>query len=54
MFMGEPVAERAVAEPGAALRWSVIMLLAVLLIGGMWPRSFLSLIQPGIEALIAK
>jgi NADH-quinone oxidoreductase subunit M len=54
MFMGEPAAERAVAEPGAALRWSVIMLLAVLLIGGMWPRSFLSLIQPGIEALIAK
>jgi NADH-quinone oxidoreductase subunit M len=54
MFMGEPAAERAVAEPGAALRWSVIMLLAVLLLGGMWPRSFLSLIQPGIEALIAK
>lgn len=54
MFMGEAAAERAVPGPGVALRWSVIMLLAVLLIGGMWPRSFLGFIQPSVEALIGK
>ena len=42
------------ATPSCGIRWSVILLLAVLLIGGMWPKSFLSFIQPSVEALVAK
>ena len=55
IFMGTPLAEtKAVADPGRALRCSVIILLAALLIGGIWPKSFLSYIQPSVEALLAK
>jgi NADH-quinone oxidoreductase subunit M len=54
MFMGEVRAECATVETAPALRWSVILLLVALLIGGMWPQSFLSYIQPSVEALIGK
>jgi NADH-quinone oxidoreductase subunit M len=55
IFMGEPLATSvAIADTGRALRWPVIILLAVLLIGGIWPKSFLSYIQPSVEALLAK
>jgi NADH-quinone oxidoreductase subunit M len=54
MFMGENSGTAQVAQPSCCLRWSVIILLVALLIGGMWPRSYLSFIQPSVEALIAK
>ena len=55
MFMGEPSATATPnADPSCNVRWSVILLLAVLLIGGVWPRTFLSFIQPSVEALIGK
>jgi NADH-quinone oxidoreductase subunit M len=55
IFMGEALANTTVAaEPGRNVRWPVILLLAALLMGGLWPKSFLSYIQPSVEALIAK
>ncbi len=55
IFMGEPLGNTTIAaDPGKNVRWSVIILLAALLIGGLWPKSFLSYIQPSVEALIAK
>jgi NADH-quinone oxidoreductase subunit M len=55
MFMGEPLSNAATAtDPGKNVRWSVIILLAALLLGGLWPKSFLSFIQPSVEALLAK
>jgi NADH-quinone oxidoreductase subunit M len=54
IFMGEGEGAAAVSEPAPAMRWALILLLAALLIGGMWPRSYLSFIQPSVEALIGK
>jgi NADH-quinone oxidoreductase subunit M len=55
IFMGEPAASAvASAVPGKNLRWPVILLLGALLLGGLWPKSFLSYIQPSVEALLAK
>jgi NADH-quinone oxidoreductase subunit M len=55
IFMGEPLGNTTVsADPGKNVRWPVIILLAALLIGGIWPKSFLNYIQPSVEALIAK
>jgi NADH-quinone oxidoreductase subunit M len=55
IFMGQPAgntAAAAAAEPASNVRWSVIILLAALLLGGIWPNSFLSYIQPSVEALV--
>jgi NADH-quinone oxidoreductase subunit M len=54
MFMGENSGTAQVAEPSCCFRWAIIILLVALLIGGVWPRSYLSFIQPSVEALIAK
>ena len=55
MFMGEPSASAiTTGDPSCNVRWSVILLLAALLIGGIWPKSFLTFIQPSVEALIGK
>lgn len=55
IFMGESLGNTTVtSDPGSNVRWSVIILLVALLIGGIWPKSFLSYIQPSVEALIAK
>jgi NADH-quinone oxidoreductase subunit M len=53
MFMGEPNANVANAgEPSCAVKWSVILLLAALLVGGVWPQSLLNFIQPSVESLV--
>ena len=55
IFMGEPGKEAAVwADPFKALRWPVVLLLAALLIAGFAPGRFLSLVQPGFEAVLPK
>ena len=54
MFMGENSGTSTVADPAPMIRWALIILLVALLIGGVWPRSYLSFIQPSVEALIAK
>ncbi len=54
MFMGENSGTAQVAEPSCCFRWAIIILLVALLIGGVWPRSYLSFIQPSVEALIGK
>ena len=54
MFMGESAGTSVVSDPGPMIRWALIILLVALLIGGMWPRSYLSYIQPSVEALLAK
>ena len=54
MFMGALPEGSTVTEAAPVLRWSVILLLVALLIGGIWPKSFLSFIQPSVEALIGK
>ena len=54
MFMGEKSGTAQVSEPPSSLRWAVLILLVALLIGGVWPKSYLSFIQPSVEALIAK
>jgi NADH-quinone oxidoreductase subunit M len=54
MFMGEPPADAATTDPAPIMCWAVILLLAVLFIGGVWPKSFLNYIQPSVEALIGK
>ena len=53
MFMGEG-AGSVVADATPVLRWAVITLLVALLIGGVWPKSYLSFIQPSVEALLGK
>jgi NADH-quinone oxidoreductase subunit M len=54
MFMGENSGSFQVSDPAPIFRWAMILLLVALLIGGVWPRSYLSFIQPSVEALIAK
>jgi NADH-quinone oxidoreductase subunit M len=55
IFQGEPQSNTAaVADPGKSVRWAIILLLAALLIGGIWPKSFLNYIQPSVEALFSK
>ena len=55
IFMGEPSKEAAAwPDPFKALRWPVILLLAVLLIAGFAPGKFLSLVQPTFDAVLPK
>ena len=55
IFQGEPQSGAVtVTDPSCCVRWPVILLLAALMLGGMWPKSFLNFIQPSVEALIAK
>ena len=54
MFMGENSGTAQVSELSSSLRWAVLILLVALLIGGVWPKSYLSFIQPSVEALIGK
>ena len=54
MFMGENSGTSSVSDPAPIIRWALIILLVTLLIGGVWPQSYLSFIQPSVEALIAK
>ncbi len=55
IFMGEPGKEVAAwPDPFKALRWPVVLLLAALLIAGFAPGKFLSLVQPGFEAVLPK
>ena len=54
MFMGRNSGITSVSDPSPTIRWALIILLVALLIGGVWPRSYLSFIQPSVEALIAK
>ncbi len=54
MFMGAGTGTNVIADAAPMLRWPLLVLLAALLIGGVWPRSYLSFIQPSVEALIAK
>ena len=54
MFMGENSGTSSVSDPAPIIRWALIILLVALLVGGVWPRSYLSFIQPSVEALIAK
>lgn len=55
IFQGEPLANtEPTTDPALSVRWPVILLLAALLIGGIWPNSFLTFIQPSVEALIPK
>ena len=54
VFMGEGAGTHAVLDPSPMFRSALILLLVALLIGGVWPRSYLSFIQPSVEALIAK
>ncbi len=55
IFMGEVGKEAASwVDPAKALRWPVMLLLAVLLVAGFAPRVFLSYVQPSVEALLPK
>jgi NADH-quinone oxidoreductase subunit M len=55
MFQGEPQANTEMThDPAPSFRWPVILLLAGLMVGGLWPNSFLSFIQPSVEALVGK
>jgi NADH-quinone oxidoreductase subunit M len=55
IFFGEPGKDAATwADPAKALRWPVVLLLAVLLLAGFAPRVFLAYVQPSIEALLPK
>ena len=55
IFMGEPSKEAAAwPDPFKALRWPVVLLLAVLLIAGFAPGKFLSLVQPTFDAVLPK
>ena len=54
MFMGAGMGTNEVSDPAPMIRWALILLLVALLIGGVWPRSYLSFIQPSVEALIGK
>ena len=55
IFQGEPQANVATfKDPACSVKWSVILLLAALMVGGLWPKSMLNFIQPSVEALIGK
>jgi NADH-quinone oxidoreductase subunit M len=55
IFLGEPGKDAAMwADPAKALRWPVVLLLAVLLLAGFAPRVFLAYVQPSIEAILPK
>ena len=54
MFMGEDSGTSTVADPSCSVRWAILILIVALLIGGVWPKSYLSFIQPSVEALIGK
>ena len=55
IFLGPPGKEAGTwADPVKSLRWPVILLLAVLLLAGFAPRTFLAYLQPSIEALLPK
>ena len=55
IFQGEPQANvAAFKDPSCSIKWSVILLLAALMVGGLWPKSMLNFIQPSVEALIGK
>jgi NADH-quinone oxidoreductase subunit M len=54
LFMGESTGTVVVAEPARAFRWAVIILLVALLIGGVWPRSYLNFIQPTVKTILGK
>jgi NADH-quinone oxidoreductase subunit M len=55
IFMGEPGKDAATwADPVKSLRWPVVLLLAMLVIGGFAPRVFLSYVQPSVQALLPK
>jgi len=55
MFQGEPLANTEdTKDPGCCVRWPVILLLAALFIGGVWPSSYLRYIQPSVEAMVGK
>jgi NADH-quinone oxidoreductase subunit M len=53
MFQGEPQANtEGFQDPGCCVKWPVILLLAALMIGGLWPKSYLNFIQPSVESLV--
>jgi NADH-quinone oxidoreductase subunit M len=55
IFMGEPFSNtEGVTDSAASLRWPVLILLAALFVGGIWPGSYLDFIQPSVKALIGK
>ncbi len=55
IFMGEPLENTATAtDPTYCQRWPILMLLAALLIGGLWPKSYLTFIQPSVETLLKR
>ena len=55
IFQGEALANvEGIKDPPCTVRRSVMLLLAVLLIAGVWPKSMLNFIQPSVEALIGK
>lgn len=55
IFMGEPGKDALTwTDPVKSLRWPVVLLLAVLVIGGFAPRVFLSYVQPSVQALLPK
>ncbi len=54
VFLGELNAPwNTFAAPSAVVRWSVIALLAALLLIGLYPQLFLNLITPALEATLA-
>lgn len=55
IFMGEPRGDAATwIDPVKSLRWPVVLLLTVLVIGGFAPRVFLSYVQPSVQALLPR
>lgn len=55
IFQGEAYANtEGTKDPAPSTRWAVILLLAALMVGGIWPNSFLRYIQPSVEALVGK
>jgi NADH-quinone oxidoreductase subunit M len=55
MFMGEPQGNTAtVTDPAGSARCAVLILLAALLVGGLWPKSYVMFIKPSVEALFGK
>jgi NADH-quinone oxidoreductase subunit M len=55
IFMGEPGKDAtAWTDPVKSLRWPVVLLLAMLVIGGFAPRVFLSYVQPSVQGLLPK
>lgn len=55
IFQGEPQANvAAFKDPSCCVKGGVVLLLAALMVGGLWPKSMLNFIQPSVEALIGK